>query len=620
MISISEPFIRRPVGTTLLSIGLFLLGLVAYEFLPVAPVPNVDFPSIRVQATRPGADPSVMAATVAAPPGAQARPDRGHRPDHLDEFARHHQYPAHVLHRPRHRPRGARRASRDQCLAVRSAERPADLAEIPEVQFRRSTRLRAGADLQDPDHGRDLRRRRHRDRPAHRSGPGRGRRHRLWRRPARGARLPQSRRTVQRGDRDRRRAACARQRQSARTGRHLQRQPAERDACAQQADAHRGRVPQHHDQERRRQLRPALRRGRRRGLRPQQPLDRLVQQAAGGADPDHQAGRCQRDRDRRSREGADPRSEAMDSGGGRDIDPGRPHHHHPRQRAGHAVDAACDRSAGHDRSIRLLAPADTDCRRRHIGAAGARRHLRRDVARGLLDRQSLADGARDLRRIRGRRRHRHDREHVPQSRTWHGAAARRDGRRAPDRLHRGLDQPVADRGVHAADLHGRHRRSSLARILADPDLRHRGVDRGVADDYADDLRALHQGGDVGSRDPARPGHRGLAVAHRRVLYLDVASRAALSAAYAAGVLRHHRADGDALHQDAEGVFPDRRFRLHHRLDAGLSRHLVPVDADPAAAYGRYRDGRSSGGRSRLGAGRRRRPAAAVRTAAPCSSA
>ena len=67
MVSISEPFIRRPVGTTLLSIGLFLVGMVAYLFLPVASVPNVDFPSIRVNATRPGADPSVMAATVAAP-------------------------------------------------------------------------------------------------------------------------------------------------------------------------------------------------------------------------------------------------------------------------------------------------------------------------------------------------------------------------------------------------------------------------------------------------------------------------------------------------------------------------------------------------------------------------
>jgi multidrug efflux pump len=67
MASISEPFIRRPVATTLLSIGLFLLGVVAYEFLPVAPVPNVDFPAIFVFANRPGADPSVMAATVAAP-------------------------------------------------------------------------------------------------------------------------------------------------------------------------------------------------------------------------------------------------------------------------------------------------------------------------------------------------------------------------------------------------------------------------------------------------------------------------------------------------------------------------------------------------------------------------
>ena len=67
MASISEPFIRRPVGTTLLAIGLFLVGGVAYQFLPVAAVPNVDFPMIRVFATRPGADPSVMAATVAAP-------------------------------------------------------------------------------------------------------------------------------------------------------------------------------------------------------------------------------------------------------------------------------------------------------------------------------------------------------------------------------------------------------------------------------------------------------------------------------------------------------------------------------------------------------------------------
>ncbi|RJF69630.1 efflux RND transporter permease subunit [Rhodopseudomonas palustris] len=67
MASMSEPFIRRPVGTTLLAIGLFLLGLVAYGALPVAAIPNVDFPMVMVTASRPGAAPSVMAATVAAP-------------------------------------------------------------------------------------------------------------------------------------------------------------------------------------------------------------------------------------------------------------------------------------------------------------------------------------------------------------------------------------------------------------------------------------------------------------------------------------------------------------------------------------------------------------------------
>src|SRR5712692_654434 len=63
----SYPFIRRPIGTTLLAIGLFLVGLVAYAFLPVASLPAVDFPTIRVSASRPGADPATMAATVAAP-------------------------------------------------------------------------------------------------------------------------------------------------------------------------------------------------------------------------------------------------------------------------------------------------------------------------------------------------------------------------------------------------------------------------------------------------------------------------------------------------------------------------------------------------------------------------
>ena len=67
MRSLSEPSIERPVGTTLLAIGLFLVGCVAYLFLPVSALPTVDFPVIRVSASRPGADPIVMSETVAAP-------------------------------------------------------------------------------------------------------------------------------------------------------------------------------------------------------------------------------------------------------------------------------------------------------------------------------------------------------------------------------------------------------------------------------------------------------------------------------------------------------------------------------------------------------------------------
>ena len=65
--NISAPFIHRPVATFLLALGLFLTGLVAVRFLPVAPLPSVDIPTIVVFAGRPGADPETMAASIAAP-------------------------------------------------------------------------------------------------------------------------------------------------------------------------------------------------------------------------------------------------------------------------------------------------------------------------------------------------------------------------------------------------------------------------------------------------------------------------------------------------------------------------------------------------------------------------
>ncbi len=63
----SALFIRRPVGTSLLTAAVALAGIVAYNFLPVSSLPAVDFPTITVQAQLPGASPETMASAVATP-------------------------------------------------------------------------------------------------------------------------------------------------------------------------------------------------------------------------------------------------------------------------------------------------------------------------------------------------------------------------------------------------------------------------------------------------------------------------------------------------------------------------------------------------------------------------
>lgn len=65
--SLSSPFIQRPIGTTLLAIGIAIAGLVAFNVLPVSPLPQIDFPTIMVQAALPGASAETMATSVATP-------------------------------------------------------------------------------------------------------------------------------------------------------------------------------------------------------------------------------------------------------------------------------------------------------------------------------------------------------------------------------------------------------------------------------------------------------------------------------------------------------------------------------------------------------------------------
>jgi multidrug efflux pump subunit AcrB len=79
--SISTPFIRRPVATSLLTAALVLVGLAAYPFLPVAPLPRVEFPTISVTASYPGASPETMAAAT----GKAIRANTGHGAAHLGQ-------------------------------------------------------------------------------------------------------------------------------------------------------------------------------------------------------------------------------------------------------------------------------------------------------------------------------------------------------------------------------------------------------------------------------------------------------------------------------------------------------------------------------------------------------
>ena len=65
--NLSAPFIARPVATALLMAALALLGIAAFPLLPVAPLPQVDFPTVQVTATLAGASAETMASSVAAP-------------------------------------------------------------------------------------------------------------------------------------------------------------------------------------------------------------------------------------------------------------------------------------------------------------------------------------------------------------------------------------------------------------------------------------------------------------------------------------------------------------------------------------------------------------------------
>ena len=111
----------------------------------------------------------------------------------------------------------------------------------------------------------------------------------------------------------------------------------------------------------------------------------------------------------------------------------------------------------------------------------------------LQPRQHFADGAHDRRRVRGRRRHRGGGEHLPPHRGGHGAVRGGAEGIGRDRLHGGVDQRFAGRGVHSAPPHGRDHRARVSRIRAHRDGLDRDLGLRLAHARADAVRALHEG-------------------------------------------------------------------------------------------------------------------------------
>ncbi len=101
--NLSRPFILRPVATTLLMVGILLVGFVAYRQLPVSALPQVDYPTIQVQTFYPGASPDVMASSVTAPLERQFGQIPGLEPDDLDEFIRQLDHYSAIRPGPKHR-------------------------------------------------------------------------------------------------------------------------------------------------------------------------------------------------------------------------------------------------------------------------------------------------------------------------------------------------------------------------------------------------------------------------------------------------------------------------------------------------------------------------------------
>ena len=237
LVNFSDVFIRRPVATTLIMLAILLFGVVAYRSLPISDLPNVDFPTIRVDAGLPGASPETMAASVATPLERQFSTIAG-----LDSMTSSSALGSTSITLQFNLSRDLDAAAQDVQAAIAAAGRAAaaehaDAADVPEGQPRGLADPLSLAGVDDAaaiDAGRV---RADDDGAAHLDGPRR--------RPGAGVRVAEVR-----GADPARPEGARRPRHRDRRGRpgraQRQRQPADRDALRQAPVLHRGsRRPAH---------------------------------------------------------------------------------------------------------------------------------------------------------------------------------------------------------------------------------------------------------------------------------------------------------------------------------------------------------------------------------------
>ena len=408
----SQPFILRPVATTLLMIAIMLSGMLAFRFLPVAALPEVDYPTIQVQTFYPGASPDVMTSSVTAPLEVQF----GQMPNlnqmssvssagasvitlqfGLDDFAR-------------RRRTGS--AGRDQRRRQSVALRPAGAADLRQGQPGRRADPDARTDLENhaADPGRGFRRYPPgaEDLPASRRRP---RQH--LRRPAAGGadpgRHPQARRLRAQ---HRRPPHHARQRQRQHAEGQFRRRDARLHHQRQRPDPQRQRL-QVADRRLQERLAGAAQRCRRRRRRRAERQARRLDERNAGDHPEHPApARRQRHRGGRGHQVAVAAIAGHAALRDRTRHPDRPHRDHPRLGAGRGIRTVARRHAGRAGDLRVPAQRTRHADPEPFGAAVAGRHPGGDVPVRLQPQQSVADGADDRHRFRGRRRHRRDRKHL----------------------------------------------------------------------------------------------------------------------------------------------------------------------------------------------------------------